>query len=246
MRLRHRQPETNPCDDSTQIHPHIDDIEDTLSYLPLHGRYDIVCAKVFDLLYAADKRWSTHRAHLLRLQTSQGEPMIRPVSQQVYHLRATHVHRVCRCIKLTSLSGGSEDFGIPNFGQLFRAQSEEDLGYEVSGLMPRYDPNILLDSILIKLQTGLLYYCQPFHCPTSVEHLGLDCKVEYINVNQGIMPQAHNIWVTVYAKWIEWPRSHLSRMNFVITSIIHHLDSTESDPPILGGFGWWESIIDIF
>jgi len=40
-----------------------------------------------------------------------------------------------------------------------------------------------------------LYYHQPFHNPTSVEGLGLDCKVEYTNANQGIMPEAHNIRV---------------------------------------------------
>jgi hypothetical protein len=40
-----------------------------------------------------------------------------------------------------------------------------------------------------------LYCHQPFHCPTSVEHLGLDCKVKYTNANQGIMPEADNIWV---------------------------------------------------
>jgi hypothetical protein len=40
-----------------------------------------------------------------------------------------------------------------------------------------------------------LYYRQPFHNPTSVERLGLDCKVEYTNANQGIMPESHNIWV---------------------------------------------------
>ena len=48
---------------------------------------------------------------------------------------------------------------------------------------------------MIKLQNGLLYYRQPFHNPTSVERLGLDCKVVYTNANQGIMPGAHNIWV---------------------------------------------------
>ena len=58
-----------------------------------------------------------------------------------------------------------------------------------------YNQNVPIDSIFIKLQNGLLYYHQPFHCPTSVEHLGLDCKVEYTNANQGIMPEAHNIWV---------------------------------------------------
>jgi hypothetical protein len=59
----------------------------------------------------------------------------------------------------------------------------------------RYDQNVLLDSILIKLQNGLLYYRQPFHNPTSVERLGPDCKVEYTNANQGIMPEAHSVWV---------------------------------------------------
>jgi len=56
-----------------------------------------------------------------------------------------------------------------------------------------YDNNVLFDSIFISLQNGLLYYRQPFHCSTSVEHLGLDCKIEYTNANQGIMPEAHNI-----------------------------------------------------
>jgi len=59
----------------------------------------------------------------------------------------------------------------------------------------RYDQNVLFDSIFIKLQNGLLYYGQPFHNPTSVERLGLDCKVEYTNANQAIMPESHNIWV---------------------------------------------------
>jgi hypothetical protein len=102
---------------------------------------------------------------------------------------------VCRSIKLTSLRDVSEDFGIPHFGQRFRAQIDEDWGHEVTGLVLRYDHNVLVDIILIKLQNGLLYYHQPCHNPTSVEHLGLDCKVEYTNANQGIIPEAHNIWV---------------------------------------------------
>jgi len=72
---------------------------------------------------------------------------------------------------------------------------EEDWGHEVSGLVLGYDQNVLLDIMFHNLQNGLLYYHQPFHCPTSVERLGLDCKVEYTNANQGIMPEAHNIWV---------------------------------------------------
>jgi len=102
---------------------------------------------------------------------------------------------VCRCIKLTSLGDASVDIGIPNFGQLFRTQLEYGWGHEVSGLVLRYDQNVLIDSVFIKLQNGLLYYRHPFHCPTSVERLGLDCKVEYMDANQGIMPESHNIWV---------------------------------------------------
>ena len=110
-------------------------------------------------------------------------------------MRETHVRGVCRSIKLTSLRDALEDFGIPNFGRLFRAQIEEDWGHEVSGLVLGYDQNVLLDSIFIQLQDGLLYYRQPFHCPTSVERPGLDCKVEYTNAKQGIKYEAHNIWV---------------------------------------------------
>jgi hypothetical protein len=96
---------------------------------------------------------------------------------------------------LTSLSDASKEFGIPNFGQLFRPHIEEDCRHEVCGLVLSYEQNVLLDSIFIKLQNELSYYRQPFHCPTSVEHLGLDCKVEDTDANQEIMPESHNIWV---------------------------------------------------
>jgi len=67
-----------------------------------------------------------------------------------------HIRGVCRSIKLTSLRDASEDFGIPNFRQLFRTQIEVDWGHEVGGLLLRYDQYILIDSIFIKLQNGLL------------------------------------------------------------------------------------------
>jgi hypothetical protein len=130
-----------------------------------------------------------------RSPTIEDKPIIHPVLQQLYDLRETHVRGVCRSIKLTALRGASKDFGIPNVGQRFRAQIEEDWGHEVCGLVLGYNQNVLLDSKFIKLQNGLLYYRQPFHNPTSVECLGLDCKVEYTNANQGIMPESHNIWV---------------------------------------------------
>jgi len=84
---------------------------------------------------------------------------------------------------------------MPNCGQLFRTQIEDDWGHEVSGLVLGYDQYVLIDSVFINLQNGLLYYHQQFHCPTSVERLGLDCKVEYMDANKGIMPESHNIWV---------------------------------------------------
>jgi len=90
-------------------------MEETLSCLALQGWYDIDLAKVFNLLSATDKRRCTHRAHLLRLQTIEDEPIIHPVSQQLYHFREMHVRGVCRSIKLTSLRDASEDFEIPNF-----------------------------------------------------------------------------------------------------------------------------------
>jgi len=102
---------------------------------------------------------------------------------------------VCRRFKLPSLTDASVGFGIPNFVQLFCTQIEDDWGHEVTGLVLGYDHNILIDSIFINLQNGLSYYRQPFHCPTSVERLGLDCKVEHTDANEGIMPESHNIWI---------------------------------------------------
>jgi len=137
----------------------LDYVEETLSYRALKGWYNFDSAKVFNLLSATDKLQSTRRAHLLHLQTIQDEPIIRPVSQQVYHLRETHVRRVCRRIKLTSLREASEDYGIRNFGQLFRKHiEEEDRGHKVSGLVLGYDQNVLIDSIFMKLRNGQLYY----------------------------------------------------------------------------------------
>jgi len=173
----------------------IDYMEETLSYLALQGWYDIDSAKVFNLLSATDKRQGKRRAHVLHLQTIQNEAIIRTVSQQVYHLREPPVRIVCRSIISTSHRDTSEDSGLSNIGQLVRVLIEDDWGHEVSGLMLGYDQNVLLDSIFIKLQNGLLYYRQPFHYPTCIKRLGLDCWVEYTNANQGIMPEAHNIWV---------------------------------------------------
>jgi len=183
----------------TVMHNHqctgLDYMEETLSRLALETWHNIDSAKGLDLLSATDKWRSTCRACLLRLQTIQNGPIIHPVAQQVYYLRETHVRRVCRINKLPSVRDASEDIGISKFGQLFHTKIEEDWGHEVCGLVLRYDQNVVLYSIFIKLLNGLLYYRQPFHNPTSVEDLGHDCKVEYATANQGIIPEAHNIWV---------------------------------------------------
>ena len=155
----------------------LDYMEETLSYLALQGYYDIDSAKVFDPLSATYKRRSTCSAHLLGLQTIQDEPITCSVSQHLYHSGETHVCGVRRSIKLTSLRNTSEDFRIRNFEQLFRAQIDDDCRHKVSGFVLGCDSNVLIDSILIKLQNGLVYYRQPFHNTTSVEHLGLDCNI---------------------------------------------------------------------
>ena len=168
-------------------------MEKTLSHLAIQGWYNIDSAIVFNLLSAANKRRNTCRAHISRVQQCQEEPFVQHVSQKVNLLGETPVCGECRRIRLTSLRDASVDFRIPNFGQLCHTQIEDDWGHDVAGLVLGYDQNIVINIISIKLHNGLLYYCQPFHCPKSVERLGLDCKGEYNNVNQGIMPESHNI-----------------------------------------------------
>jgi len=74
-------------------------------------------------------------------------------------------------------------------------QIHEDWGHKVCGLLLGYVQHVLIDSVLLQLHIGLLYNCQPFHYPTSVECLAIDCKVDCINANLKIMPESHNIWV---------------------------------------------------
>jgi hypothetical protein len=125
-------------------------------------------------------------------------------------------------------------------------QIDEDWGHKVSGLLLGYDQNVLIDSIFIKFQNGLLYYRQQFHNPTCVEHLGLDCKVEYTNANQGIMSEAHNIWVQyTQSEENDLDNTFQGRISS-FSSIILQLDSTKSDPPISGAPASRERNIDIF
>jgi len=167
---------------------------ETLSYHALQGWYNIDSANIFNLLSAADKWRNTCRAYLLHLHHWQKEPFSPYHTRNIIWENLTSV-ACAEVFKLTSLRNGSVDSRIPNIWQLFRAQIEDNFVYEISGLVLRYDQNVVIDSIFIQLQNGLLYYCQPFHCPTSVERLGLDCKVEYTDANQEIMSESHNIWV---------------------------------------------------
>jgi hypothetical protein len=69
----------------------LDHMEETLSHLALQGWYYIDSAKDLNLLSPTDTRQSTWSAHRLHLETIVDEPIFRPVSQQLYHLRGTHV-----------------------------------------------------------------------------------------------------------------------------------------------------------
>ena len=104
----------------------LDYMEETLSYLALQHWYDIYSATVLNIPAAANTWRSKRRAHLLHLHHCQEELFFCPISQQVHHLRETHVRGVCRSIKLTALRDASVDCGIPNFGQLFGTQIEDD------------------------------------------------------------------------------------------------------------------------
>jgi len=170
-------------------------MEETLSYLAHQGRYDIDSGKVFTLLSATDKRQNTGRAHLPHRQHFHEEPFYHPVPPQVHHLRETHIRGVWRGINIISLWDASDDFGVPNFGYLFRAQCEEDWGHDVCGLVLGYDHNVLIDSTFLKLQNERLYYHQPFHSPTLAECLGRNCKVQYTDANHWMMPESHRMWV---------------------------------------------------
>jgi len=192
---------TNAVDFDGQMLKHNDQctgleyMREILFYLAHQGLYNIDSAKVFNLLSTANTWRNTCRAHHLYLQQCQEKPFFRHVLQQIHHMREPHVCRVCRSVKLTSLWNAWEDVGCSEFWQQFWAQIEEEWGHEVSGPVLRCHQNVLTDSILIKFQNGLLYYCEWFHCTTSAERLEHDCKVAYTNANQGIMPESHNIWV---------------------------------------------------
>jgi len=155
-----------------------------------------------------------------------------------------NICELCRSIKLSSLRYASEDVRYPDFGQPFWTQIQEDWRHEVSGLVLRYDQNVLIDGILINHQNELLYYRQPFHSPTSVEHLGLDCKVEYTNANQGMMPEAHIIWVQ-YMQSEEKDLDNTFQGWNTSFPVLYFFDCIESDSPISATLALREGYIDL-
>jgi hypothetical protein len=74
-------------------------------------------------------------------------------------------------------------------------QCEEDWGHNVCGLALGYDVNEQIDIRFILHHNGRFDCHQPFHCPTSFERLELDCNMRYIDANQGMISEDHNIWV---------------------------------------------------
>jgi hypothetical protein len=110
-------------------------------------------------------------------------------------MKETHIYRVHRSNIVTILCNASDDIGIPNFESLFCAQIDEDHGHKVIGLLLGYDLIELEESMFIKYQNGLSYYCQPFHCPSPVNYLGLTWTLEYSDANQGLIPESHNVRV---------------------------------------------------
>jgi hypothetical protein len=146
----------------------LNNMEETFSYLDLQSSYDIDSAKIMNLLSSAEKQWNTCRTHLVSFRHCKDKPFFRCMSSHVNFSRQPHFCAVCKSVKLTSLRDTSEDVWIPNTWQLFYSKIEDDWGRNVSGLVLAYDKNIRLDSLFSKPQNGLLFNCQPFHCPISV------------------------------------------------------------------------------
>jgi hypothetical protein len=71
-------------------------------------------------------------------------------------------------LKLPSLRDVAADVGNPIIVQLFSTQSADDWGHDVHGLVIGHAQNILIASVFVKLQNGLLYCHCPFCCPTSI------------------------------------------------------------------------------
>lgn len=174
-----------------------DYIVETLSHLTIQGRCEIESANDFNWLSATDTWRNISSALRVYIWHYQWERFFHLTLQPGQYLIQCHHCGVCRRVKLTLLRDTSEDVRISKVGQLFWSQIEEASGQWVCGLVVIYDQNVLKGSILVIYQNELWYYCRPCHCPTCVECLELDCKVEYSNANQGIIPESHNSWSNI-------------------------------------------------
>ena len=107
---------------------------------------------------------------------------------------------MCRSINLTSLINSVVNIQIRNFEQLFSTQTkQDDCEHNVSVLVLRYHQREFIHSIFVWLQSGHLYHGQWYNIRPSVQHQGIDCKIDYTNINEGIMSEYHHIEV----KYIE-------------------------------------------
>jgi len=65
----------------------LDNMKVALSYLALQGLYDSDSARIFNLLFTADKWQNTCRTYLLCWQHCQDTPFLCPVTKLVHYLR---------------------------------------------------------------------------------------------------------------------------------------------------------------
>jgi len=126
-----------------------DHLEETLSYSALLVWYNIDSTRVLVPLFATNQRRSTCCTNSIHFQTMPENPCFHLISQQLYRLTETHVCWVCNRHILSPLRDVSEDIGISNFGQQFRADIDEYWGHQLCGLMLRYNQQVLIHNIFI-------------------------------------------------------------------------------------------------
>jgi len=199
--VKQRYRSTNKLNFMRQLLKHNDQssgynyMEMSHSHPGLRGWSPIDSAQVLNLLSTADKQWNTHRAHHILLQHCQDVPFDCPVSPQVHYWRAMSVHGLCRSIKLISLWDALKHFRVCKCRQLCCTHVQVDRRNEDSGLVLRYDQNVLKASIFNTHQSRRLSNHDSSHSTTSIDCLRLCCKVDYIDANQVILAEVYNIWV---------------------------------------------------
>jgi len=106
----------------------LDYMTEKLPHYTFQGWYNTDSENIFNQLVITNKLWNTHGATLLCLQRCPRELFFYSITQPVLHIRESHVCGVCRYMKLISLWDASEQFGIPNHGQLLELWSSHSSG----------------------------------------------------------------------------------------------------------------------